>query len=129
MPEPIILRQSSLPVGSARLGAPSTTTPPPDEQQRRDLVRSDVVDPVMKKTSALAALTMAGLALATPAHADNGGDFGRGINVAGYRHFSTADLCKQALALVPVAAPWTGQDVDDACNNRDHTDRADHTHD
>ncbi len=81
----------------------------------------------MKKTSALAALTMAGLVLATPAHADDHGgrgDRGR-INIAGYRDFSTAGLCRQALALVPVAAPWTGPEVDDACNNRDHDDMRD----
>lgn len=68
----------------------------------------------MKKTTALAALTVAGLALAAPAHADN--NHGR-INVAGY---SSAALCKQALALVPLTAPWTGQSVDDACDNREH---------
>jgi hypothetical protein len=74
----------------------------------------------MKKISALAALTVAGLTLATPAHADNHGR----INVAG-RPITAASLCKQALALVPFAAPWTGDSVDDACNNRDHTDRSD----
>ncbi|MDF3147175.1 MULTISPECIES: hypothetical protein [unclassified Streptomyces] len=71
----------------------------------------------MKKISALAAFTMAALVLATPAHADDG-DRGR-INIAGY---STADLCRQALALIPAAAPWTGTAVDDACYNRDHVD-------
>lgn len=72
----------------------------------------------MKKISALAAFTMAGLVLVTPAHAD---DRGR-INIAGYRDFSGAGLCRQALALVPVAAPWTGAALDDACYNRDHSD-------
>lgn len=74
----------------------------------------------MKKISALAAFTMAGLLLATPAHAGDGGDRGR-INIAGYRDLSTANLCKQALSLVPVAEPWTTA-VDDACNDRDHVD-------
>jgi hypothetical protein len=77
----------------------------------------------MKKISAIAALTMAGLALATPAHADNDSDLGRGINVAGHQSLTTANLCKQAFALVPVAAPWTGDAVNDACNNRDHIHR------
>ncbi|KUL44685.1 hypothetical protein [Streptomyces regalis] len=77
----------------------------------------------MKKISALAALTMAGLLLATPAHADDG-NRGR-INIAGYRDFSTANLCRQAVALVPVAAPWTGAALYDACNNRDHDDMRD----
>ncbi|WP_369271206.1 hypothetical protein AB5J55_15245 [Streptomyces sp. R11] len=71
----------------------------------------------MKKISALAALTMAALVLAAPAHADDG-DRGR-INIAGY---TTANLCREALALVPLAAPWTGAAVDDACRNRDHVD-------
>ncbi|MFF5479964.1 hypothetical protein ACFY5C_21855 [Streptomyces sp. NPDC012935] len=69
----------------------------------------------MKKISALAALTMAALVLAAPAHADDG-DRGR-ITLAGY---SSAGLCKKALALVPWAVPLTGPAVDDACSNRDH---------
>ncbi|MCL8012858.1 hypothetical protein [Streptomyces sp. AS02] len=69
----------------------------------------------MKKISALAALTMAALVLATPAHADDG-DRGR-ISIAGY---SSAGLCRQALALVPWAVPGTGPAVDDACYDRDH---------
>ncbi|MEU9985523.1 hypothetical protein ACFZCP_41300 [Streptomyces sp. NPDC007971] len=77
----------------------------------------------MKKTSALAALTLTGLALATPAHADSGGDPVGHINVAG-RHVTGAYLCREALAIVPMAAPWTGDSVDDACNNRPHVHHA-----
>ncbi|KOU52286.1 hypothetical protein [Streptomyces sp. WM6378] len=77
----------------------------------------------MKKISALAALTMAGLALATSAHADDGTDLGRGINVASHQSPFTASVCKQAFALVPVAAPWTSDAVNDACNNREHIHR------
>ncbi|EPD67527.1 MULTISPECIES: hypothetical protein [Streptomyces] len=73
----------------------------------------------MKKIGALAALTMVGLTLATPAHADEG-DHGR-INIGG-RTLSPNALCKEALTLVPVAAPWTAQSVDDACNDRDHSE-------
>ncbi|MGW3358076.1 hypothetical protein ACWDFL_22010 [Streptomyces bungoensis] len=76
----------------------------------------------MKKITALAALTLTGLALATPAHAGNGGHPG-GINVND-RSLSTANLCERALALVPVAAPWTGDAVDDACNDREHVHQA-----
>ncbi|MFE7170525.1 MULTISPECIES: hypothetical protein [unclassified Streptomyces] len=72
----------------------------------------------MKKIGALAALTMVGLTLATPAQADDG-DHGR-INIGG-RTLTTNGLCKEAMALVPVAAPWTAQSVDDACNDRDHS--------
>lgn len=72
----------------------------------------------MKKIGALAALTMAGLTLATPAHADDGGH-GR-IDIGG-RTLSSKALCKEATALVPLAAPWTAQSVDDACSDRDHS--------
>ncbi|MFJ8631603.1 hypothetical protein [Streptomyces sp. NPDC093568] len=69
----------------------------------------------MKKISALAALTLATLVLATPAHADDG-DRGR-VNIGGY---TTGGLCQKALALVPWAVPWTGAAVNDACYDRDH---------
>lgn len=96
------------------------------DDMRRDLIESDVVDPAMKKISALAALTMTGLALAAPAHADNDSTVGPGTKGAIHTHRNplATNLCKQALALVPVAAPWTGEEVDDACNNRDHPGRA-----
>lgn len=84
----------------------------------------------MKKISALAAFTMAALVLAVPAHADDG-DRSR-INIAGYRGFTTADICKEAVSLVPIAAPWTSAALDDACHDRehsDHSDRTDHTRD
>ncbi|MGV4984984.1 hypothetical protein ACVB8X_38930 [Streptomyces sp. NRAIS4] len=74
----------------------------------------------MKKITALAALTAAGLALAAPAHADGHGSRSR-INIAG-RTLNGNKLCEQALGLVPLAAPWTGQSVYDACNGRDHAD-------
>lgn len=76
----------------------------------------------MKKISVLAALTMTGLALATPAHADNGNNPGGHINTVSHRSPLATGLCKEALALVPVFAPVSDQAVDDACNNRDHDD-------
>ncbi|AOR34719.1 hypothetical protein BFF78_30000 [Streptomyces fodineus] len=72
----------------------------------------------MKKITALAALTAAGLTLAAPAHAEGHGSRGR-INIAG-RTLTGNKLCEQALGLVPLAAPWTGQSVYDACNDRAH---------
>ncbi|MQY32940.1 hypothetical protein SRB17_09000 [Streptomyces sp. RB17] len=71
----------------------------------------------MKKITALAALTVTGLALAAPAHADDG-THGR-INIAG-RPLTPNKLCETALGLVPLTAPWTGSSVYDACNNRKH---------
>jgi len=76
----------------------------------------------MKKISALAALTMTGLALATPAHADNGNNPGGRIYTVSHQSPLSAGLCREALALVPVFAPVSDQAVDDACNNRDHAD-------
>ena len=73
----------------------------------------------MKKISVLAVLTMTGLALATPAHADND-DNPRGHMNVSHRSPLATGLCKEALALVPVFAPVTDHAVDDACNNRDH---------
>ncbi|WP_030935017.1 hypothetical protein [Streptomyces sp. NRRL S-646] len=76
----------------------------------------------MKKISALAALTMTGLALAAPAHADNGNHSGGHINTVSHRSPLATGLCKEALALVPIFATGTDQALDDACNNRDHDD-------
>ncbi|MGW3121858.1 hypothetical protein ACWDBW_32750 [Streptomyces sp. NPDC001107] len=76
----------------------------------------------MKKISALAVLTMTGLALATPAHADNDNNPHGRINTVSHRSPLATGLCKEALALVPVFAPVSDQALDDACNNREHTD-------
>lgn len=76
----------------------------------------------MKKISALAALTMTGLALATPAHADNGNNPGGRIYTVSHQSPLSNALCKEALALVPVVAPVSDQSLDDACSNRDHAD-------
>jgi|tagenome__1003787_1003787.scaffolds.fasta_scaffold20391101_2 hypothetical protein len=82
----------------------------------------------MNKISALAALTLTGLALATPAHADgtdpgNGGD--GHVTLVSHRNPFAAGVCKQALGLIPLAAGWPDE-VDDACNNREHVH---HDHD
>lgn len=79
----------------------------------------------MKKISVLAALTVTGLALATPAHADGDDNPGGRHSHASHHNPLTTDLCERALGLVPLAAPWTGQEVRDACENRDHGDFAD----
>ncbi|KUN05418.1 hypothetical protein AQI95_15915 [Streptomyces yokosukanensis] len=79
----------------------------------------------MKKITALATLTAAGLALAGPAHAHDG-DHGR-INIAG-RTLSGNKICQQALGLVPFVVPETGQSVYDACNNAEHGGRAQPQH-
>jgi hypothetical protein len=79
----------------------------------------------MKKISVFAALTMTGLVIATPAHADGGDNLGGRRVHASHQNPLATNLCERALALVPLAAPWTGQEVRDACDNRDHSDFAD----
>ena len=76
----------------------------------------------MKKISVLAAVTMTALALATPAHADNGNTPGGRIYTVSHQSPLANGLCREALALVPVFAPGTDQAVDDACSNREHAD-------
>jgi hypothetical protein len=79
----------------------------------------------MKKTSVLAALTVTGLVLASPAHADADDNPGGRRVHASHQNPLATNLCERALGLVPLAAPWTGQEVQDACDNRDHSDFAD----
>ena len=76
----------------------------------------------MKKISALAALAIVGLALATPAHADDNNNVSGPIVLTPHQNPFGADLCSGALALVPWAAPWAGTALNDACNNREHVD-------
>ncbi|MFE9450877.1 hypothetical protein [Streptomyces sp. NPDC006739] len=81
----------------------------------------------MKKITALAALTLAALALGTPAHAeDNGGLGGTGTRTGttSHRNSLSDNVCKEALAVVPFALPWTGDAMTEACNNQEHLDNA-----
>jgi hypothetical protein len=76
----------------------------------------------MKKTCALAALTLTGLALAAPAHAagaDTRVDDDGHVTVVSHRNPFASQVCKDALGLVPLASGWS-QEVDDACDNREH---------
>ncbi|MFJ8209039.1 hypothetical protein [Streptomyces sp. NPDC096033] len=62
----------------------------------------------MKKIIALTALTLAGVGLAAPAHADDDSNFGGGVNAANNWNFTAADVCIQELAVVPALSDWTG---------------------
>lgn len=61
----------------------------------------------MKKIVSAAVLVLAGVALAAPAHADNGTDFGGGVNAANNWNFTADEVCHQELAVVPVGGDWT----------------------
>ncbi|MFC8342479.1 hypothetical protein [Streptomyces sp. NPDC057280] len=70
----------------------------------------------MKKIITLTALTVVGLALAAPAHADNDSNFGSGVNAANNWNFSAASVCFQELAVVPVGGAWDGNTVNHCVN-------------
>lgn len=73
--------------------------------------------PGMKKIITLAALTVATLALAAPANADDGdSNFGPGVNAANNWNFSAASVCFQELAVVPVGGAWNGDTVNHCVN-------------
>ncbi|MEU4996580.1 hypothetical protein [Streptomyces sp. NPDC021622] len=56
----------------------------------------------MKKITAIAVLSIATLAFASPAHADSGDNFGRGLNPANIWNLTAAAVCLQEVAIVPV---------------------------
>ncbi|MFF9113826.1 MULTISPECIES: hypothetical protein [unclassified Streptomyces] len=71
----------------------------------------------MKKIITLAGLPLAALALSAPAaHADNGSDFGSGVNAANNWDFSAASVCFQELAVVPVGGASLGNTVNHCVN-------------
>ncbi|KAB1988384.1 hypothetical protein [Streptomyces triticiradicis] len=70
----------------------------------------------MKKIIAVAALALAGAALAAPAHADNDSNFGSGVNAADNWNFSAAAVCFQELAVVPVGGAWVGDALNHCVN-------------
>ncbi|WP_030764799.1 MULTISPECIES: hypothetical protein [unclassified Streptomyces] len=77
----------------------------------------------MKKIISAAALTMAALALATPAQADNDSNFGGGVNAADNWNFTAAAVCLQEVAVVPVLGDWVGNHADNCSNGNvvDHS--------
>ncbi|MGY4389822.1 hypothetical protein ACVWXB_003121 [Streptomyces sp. TE12347] len=79
----------------------------------------------MKKIVSAAALTVAALALATPAHADNDSNFGGGVNAANNWNFTAAAVCLQEVAVVPVLGDWVGDHANNCSNGNviDHSAR------
>ncbi|MFI8385003.1 hypothetical protein [Streptomyces sp. NPDC085540] len=76
----------------------------------------------MKKIISAAALTVAALALATPAHADDDSNFGGGVNAANNWNFTAAAVCLQEVAVVPVLGDY----VSDHANNCSNGNVIDH---
>ncbi|MFI5983149.1 hypothetical protein ACIBEA_20025 [Streptomyces sp. NPDC051555] len=70
----------------------------------------------MKKMITTAALVLAGVALAAPAHADNESNFGGGVNAANNWNFTAAAVCFQELAVVPVGGAWNGNTFNHCTN-------------
>ncbi|WP_406059790.1 hypothetical protein OG462_21375 [Streptomyces sp. NBC_01077] len=77
----------------------------------------------MKKIISAAALVLAGVAFAAPAHADNDSHFGSGVNAANNWNFTAADVCIQELAVVPALSDWTGNHENNCSNGNviDHS--------
>jgi len=68
----------------------------------------------MRTILTLAALsTLAGLAAASPAQADNDSNFGGGVNAANNWNFTAAAVCLQEVAVVPVLGDY----ISDHANN------------
>ncbi|MFD7398848.1 hypothetical protein ACFV60_27890 [Streptomyces virginiae] len=78
-----------------------------------------------EKIVSAAALTVAALALATPAHADNDSNFGGGVNAANNWNFTAAAVCLQEVAVVPVLGDWVGDHANNCSNGNviDHSAR------
>ncbi|MCX5442412.1 MULTISPECIES: hypothetical protein [unclassified Streptomyces] len=79
----------------------------------------------MKKIITVAAMALAGTAMAVPAHADNDANFGSGVNAANNWNFTAADVCMQELAVVPALSDWTGNHKNNCSNGNviDHSGR------
>ncbi|ATL29999.1 hypothetical protein [Streptomyces formicae] len=70
----------------------------------------------MKKIISVAGLALAVACLAAPAHADDGDNFGPGINAANNWNFTAAAVCFQELAVVPVGGAWNGNTLNHCVN-------------
>ena len=60
--------------------------------------------------------TLAGLAAASPAQADNDSNFGGGVNAANNWNFTAAAVCLQEVAVVPVLGDYISDHVNNCSN-------------
>ncbi|MFD8790853.1 hypothetical protein [Streptomyces vinaceus] len=77
----------------------------------------------MKKITTAAALVLATVGFAAPAHADNDSNFGGGVNAANNWNFTAAAVCLQEVAVVPVGGDWVGDHANN-CSNGNVIDHA-----
>ncbi|MEU6311132.1 hypothetical protein [Streptomyces sp. NPDC047014] len=79
----------------------------------------------MKKIISAVALTVAAVALAAPAHADNDSNFGTGVNAANNGNFTAAAVCLQEVAVVPVLGDYVSDQANNCSNGNviDHSGR------
>ncbi|MGW6568442.1 hypothetical protein [Streptomyces sp. NPDC054975] len=70
----------------------------------------------MKKIIVAAALALSAAAISSPAHADNDSNFGGGVNAANNWNFTSAVVCLQEVAVVPVLSDWTGNHTNNCTN-------------
>lgn len=77
----------------------------------------------MKKTLVTALLALGALGIAAPAHADDDSGFGGGVNAADNWNFTSAAVCLQEVAVVPVLGDWVGDHVNNCSNGNvlDHS--------
>ncbi|MGW2229487.1 hypothetical protein [Streptomyces formicae] len=69
----------------------------------------------MKKIITVAGLVLAVAGLAAPAHADDRDNFGPGVSAANNWN-SSAAVCFQELAVVPVGSAWNGNTLNHCVN-------------
>ncbi|MGW4748206.1 hypothetical protein ACWEPR_25740 [Streptomyces sp. NPDC004290] len=77
----------------------------------------------MRKIITCGLLAAVTVLAATPAFADNDGNFGSGVDVANNWNFTAADVCIQELAVVPALSDWTGNHKNNCSNGNviDHS--------
>ncbi|MFJ3855002.1 hypothetical protein ACIPRL_02160 [Streptomyces sp. NPDC090085] len=79
----------------------------------------------MKKIISAAALAVAAVSLAAPAHADADSNFGGGVNAANNWNFTAAAVCLQEVAVVPVLGDYVSDHTNNCSNGNviDHSGR------
>ncbi|SHJ86308.1 hypothetical protein SAMN05421803_110192 [Nocardiopsis flavescens] len=79
----------------------------------------------MKKTLVTAFLALAALGVGSPAHAADDSNFGGGVNAANNWNFTSAAVCLQEVAVVPVLGDYVSDHVDNCSNGNviDHSGR------
>ncbi|MEU3046640.1 hypothetical protein ABZ705_08925 [Streptomyces sp. NPDC006984] len=79
----------------------------------------------MRKIISTVTLALAAAALTTPAHADDDGNFGGGVDAANNWNFTAAAVCLQEVAVVPVLGDYVSDHVNNCSNGNviDHSGR------